>query len=612
MKTSDHATRWLISSLLLGAALFQSVEVPVAAEGLQGTNARRDFYAEGLAAVRSNNVLQAISLLSQVPEDDPYFDKAMILAGRDLLAEAGNKPAAGLPLVERAWRKFPDRQETTLAFLRCELLAQTNLSVPPALRSHASTIPSEFRFIASAPNWPDPSRKFSKITLLADLDYLEMLIANAYAYAERRGADWRGALDVVRASLDDETPLDTFAWRLRRVFTIFGDLHSAILAPLADFIPKSTMPFLAVPQGHRVLALRPDRTAFLDTTCPYLEGLDGQPLSEWLRVAAFDVSLASPQSQWRNTVAELRQINYLRAQLKLPLGTNIVLRLGSEDGRQHKEMTLDIPARPPHVSGWPRTRTEVRDDIGILRLAQMAATPAFLKELDDAMAKFRNTRGLVIDVRQNGGGSQDALCTLLPYFMKPDAPMKIVNVTAYRIPARLNHVPAEGFLPSYRRLFPPTSTKWTTTQRAEIEAFLATFHPEWALPPGFSGWHVMAISHATNPKAFYYAHRVVVLCDAGCASATDNFLGAFKGHPNVVLLGTPSTGCSGRMANYRLPNTHIPLTLCQMASFRSTGELYDGRGVAPDILREPRPADHLKSGDSVLDAALEQLRRPSQ
>ena len=44
--------------------------------------------------------------------------------------------------------------------------------------------------------------------------------------------------------------------------------------------------------------------------------------------------------------------------------------------------------------------------------------------------------------------------------------------------------------------------------------------------------------------------------------------------------------------------------------FRANGDLFDGRGVAPDVVLEPKPEDHLKDGgDSVLDAALARLKK---
>ena len=120
----------------------------------------------------------------------------------------------------------------------------------------------------------------------------------------------------------------------------------------------------------------------------------------------------------------------------------------------------------------------------------------------------------------------------------------------------------------------------------------------------------MGISAAGNPRAYRYTNQIVVLMDSGCFSATDNFLGALKGLPDVTLLGTASGGGSGRMTVFTLPSSRIPLSVCQMASFRANGDLFDGRGVAPDVVLRPRPEDFLRDqGDSVLDAALVRLRK---
>ena len=63
------------------------------------------------------------------------------------------------------------------------------------------------------------------------------------------------------------------------------------------------------------------------------------------------------------------------------------------------------------------------------------------------------------------------------------------------------------------------------------------------------------------------------------------------------------------MANYILPNSRLSMTLCQMASFATTGLTYDGNGVTPDVVISPKLEDHLAGkGDSLLDAAVEKLR----
>ena len=64
------------------------------------------------------------------------------------------------------------------------------------------------------------------------------------------------------------------------------------------------------------------------------------------------------------------------------------------------------------------------------------------------------------------------------------------------------------------------------------------------------------------------------------------------------------------MAVYTLPASGISLTLCQMASFATTGLTYDGNGFPPDVTLAPVLSDHLKDcTDSVLAAAVQQMAR---
>jgi hypothetical protein len=338
--------------------------------------------------------------------------------------------------------------------------------------------------------------------------------------------------------------------------------------------------------------------------------INGRPASEWLSAAQRIVPQASPQYRLNLALEMLPVLPAVARELKQP-ADRFTLTLLSDEGERTSRDVRPGFVRSGGPASWPDTSSELRkDDIGYLRLPQMGDGEAFIASLNEWMRKFTGTRGLIIDVRGNSGGTQDAIRTILPWLMKPASPMKIINVAAYRLPVPLPGPNPSGFLGLYNRgLHPVTSKVWTPEQAAHIRDFLSRWEPKWKLPAGkFSDWHVMAVSRESNPGAGYYDKPVIVLQNEECFSATDNFLGALKGHPNVTLMGTASGGGSGRMARYSLPNSKLSLTLCQMASFATTGLTYDGHGVIPDIVLAPKLTDHLAGkGDSLLDAAVARL-----
>jgi C-terminal processing protease CtpA/Prc len=270
---------------------------------------------------------------------------------------------------------------------------------------------------------------------------------------------------------------------------------------------------------------------------------------------------------------------------------------------------VTVQAKPLRHLDFPRGKSRRIADIGYLRLASMTSSERVLSDLNEWMTKFRDTKGLILDVRGNLGGTKSILETLFPYFMKPGAPMRIVEATTYRLPMKLPRPNPAGFGDTPFSGAPIGSTRWKTeAERQQVSAFLRDFHPEWNPPrEKFSEWHVLGVDARDNPKAYYYDKPIVVLQDSSTFSAGDIFVGAFEDHPNTVQIGTPTGGGNGKMENYRLPNTGLGVVLCWSAKFRPNGKLYDGVGIPPDVYVEATPEDLLGRTDTVLDAAVHRL-----
>ncbi len=448
-------------------------------------------------------------------------------------------------------------------------------------RKHKSQVSAGYRYLSEFPQL-DNGRMLERSQCEEDLDQLEWLIENEYSYAELLGVDYRQAFDAVRLGLEDEVNPSAFTIQLMKLMALFGDGHSRIEASTSGTFPGGYAPFLLEEGDEGFVCFRPDRSAMIDEEHMYLIGIDGLRIQQWLDVSG-RIS-ADGHKRWvrRNALRNVRLLNFLRQELDLPEKDTVDVTLANAKG-DRKIVTLPVAKRRPIYGSWPQGKHRLLDgNIGYLRVEGMESDSGFLNGLVTAMEGFKDTAGLVIDVRGNGGGSRDALRVLFPYFMSADDPPFIANVGKYRLHHGDDPDKQEGFLTN-RNLFPATSMRWTDEEREAIADFMNDFEPDWE--PGikkFSAWHYMILRREDSPQAYEYKQPVVVLMDTGCFSATDIFLGAFKGWRNVTLMGQESGGGSGRSRGSTLMNSGLGVRLSSMASFRRTGERYDGKGIEPD------------------------------
>jgi hypothetical protein len=438
----------------------------------------------------------------------------------------------------------------------------------------------------------------------ADLQVLRQLLETRFAYRELRGVDLDGLLDEVASKCNEHgMTLADLRGAVDQVLRTFGDGHSRI----RDAVSSNALwtPFLISQCAGGHVAFLADRSQLVDAQHPFVVAMDGVPLAKWLDAARQRVTQGSEVMQAGQAERGLRELSNLRRALQLPEKENVVLTLRGATG----EITVSrkVVAQKPMFGLWPRRDTGIlAGNIGYLRIATMSGEATFLDGLDAAMQNFRETEGLVIDVRSNGGGTRDALRRLAPYFLPVDGTPVVGNVASVLLE---EEKPAKPDELADRYLYRADWAGWTDRQRTAIAQLLRGFQPSWKLPSGkFSPWHFLVLDRDQNPAAYHYNHRVVVLIDRGCFSATDIFAAAMQAIPGVTLLGESTAGGSGRARSYQLPNSGIRLQLSTMASFRPDGVLLEGNGVVPDLRIEPQPTDLIGEADTALHKALELLR----
>jgi len=207
----------------------------------------------------------------------------------------------------------------------------------------------------------------------------------------------------------------------------------------------------------------------------------------------------------------------------------------------HQQRRLTWAVTPDHIgfiaiSGWD-------DD----------ATPADFQEILEHM---RDTRGLIIDIRLNGGGSEDLAKEVAGRFVPKDF------VYAY---SQFRNGPRHSDL----------------TEK---------------------------LARVVSPRGpWRYPRPVVLLIGQKCMSSNESFVGMMTGDPDVVTMGDHTCGSSG---NPRLINLPLDMTVSvpQWIDFLPDGTPLDEKGFRPQIPFRPEPGAFEAQRDDLLTAALARLR----
>ncbi len=449
---------------------------------------------------------------------------------------------------------------------------------------------------------PEPnvnSLPISRERAIADINELERRIEDQSSYVRRNRFDRKQAFEELRTSLKDEVSVFELGEKLQRLIARIGDCHARADVPKSD-ARASYLPIMLADTRDGIVALKADRSALVDMDCPYVSAIDGIPLEQWLKVAATFVADGSPQLIRNRSLAGVREIDQIRRYLEIPAAGQATVTLRSHDSSQIREHTVVLTQRRSPTGRVPIARTRLLDDnIGYLRIEHM--DNRLEKTISKHMQEFRTTRGLIIDVRDNGGGRYGILRLMYGYLTPSDEKPYVTNIAAYR-KSKLFGTDHIHYRPTFREDF----DGWNEKQREAIRNARENFSPEWTPPADlFSEWHFMVIEKTPNVDQYHYDKKVIVLCNSGSFSATDGFLSGMADIPGVTLLGEPSGGGSGATRRFALPASGIRVALSSMASFRSNGKLFDGNGVGVDMEMKPTISDFLGKSDTVRSKAIE-------
>lgn len=192
------------------------------------------------------------------------------------------------------------------------------------------------------------------------------------------------------------------------------------------------------------------------------------------------------------------------------------------------------------------------DSVGYIRYSSFSS-PVTDKQLDYVLKRFDNCKGLILDVRDNGGGAMSNVFKFLGHFTD-----KKVHV---------------GFVQS---------------KNGKAHNAFSTPDSLFAKP---------------KKKGVIFTKPIVLLINRGSYSATTHLAGFMSILPNVTLVGDRAGGGGGFPISADLPNGW------QYRFSASRQFLPDGsdieHGVAPDVEASTSAADELENRDAVIEKAIQ-------
>ena len=178
------------------------------------------------------------------------------------------------------------------------------------------------------------------------------------------------------------------------------------------------------------------------------------------------------------------------------------------------------------------------------------------KEFRQALQKYRDAPGLIVDLRRNGGGD---LAVLLPI---------------------------AGYFYGKKTLFAKDSTR----TGKPLSAYAGLFKLPLQLYVGRSGQQI-------------YSGPVVVLMNSHSASSSEVFAAGMQDTQRARIVGSQSCGCVLGIAKPRVMKGGGVLEMSEVIWFSPKGRKLEGTGIIPDEEVVPTMWDLQRGRDAVLAAA---------
>ncbi len=207
------------------------------------------------------------------------------------------------------------------------------------------------------------------------------------------------------------------------------------------------------------------------------------------------------------------------------------------------------------------------------------------------MEQAEGAHTLVLDLRQNGGGSEDASIGLLRFLM--DRPFRVYREKRVK---SIDH----GELREH----------YGTWEQAALDPNPAGFDAlddgTYRLKPEFAGQEVRKL----QPAEEAFSGRLVVMTDRNNASGSTALMTVLRERDNTVFVGETTGGnpdgtTAGILFFLKLPNSDITVRVPWFLHVPDSDVSYGGKGLEPDEAVRVSISDLVAGRDPILQRAIE-------
>lgn len=286
--------------------------------------------------------------------------------------------------------------------------------------------------------------------------------------------------------------------------------------------------------------------------------IDGQPVHEYAlnKIAPYESS-STPQDK------AVRMYSYGL----LSGDQSKSIRLGLRDAAGKERIEVVARGQERDVAGNPPFDFKMLPgDIAYLALDHFESN-AGVKKLETVMPSIMKAKGLILDIRNNGGGSSLHGAAILSFLSKKPVPY------AYS-----------------------TERQESNYMRARSDVIMLD-----TVRGGISKPYV-------NERKEVYTGPVIVLAGAKTFSAAEDFLMSFVTLQRGTVIGSATAGSTGMPMSFKLPGGGSARICVKHDSFPD-GREFVGKGIAPDMEIAPTVADLRAGRDVVLDKAVAVLSK---